>query len=160
MITRVPREVLKRRSPSLDRGWNIPLNAVLVSLLVTSLLSLINIGSAVALYAILSLTLVSLCTSYIISISCVILKRIRRQPFPARRWSLGKWGLPINAAALSFLIPIFVFSFFPVAQPVDPSTMNWSIVMYAGIVGFATVYYFVYGHKVYVPPVALVKRDE
>ncbi|KAK5168302.1 uncharacterized protein LTR77_006871 [Saxophila tyrrhenica] len=142
-------------------GWNIPLNAVLLSLLVTSLLSLINIGSYVALNAILALTAVSLLTSYIIVISCLILKRLRGQPLPARRWSLGKWGLPINIIALCYLLPIYVFSFFPVALvELSAASMNWAIVIYVGIMGFATIYYFVYGHKVYLPPVALVKREE
>ena len=138
----------------------IPLNAVLISLLTTSLLSLINLGSYVALNAILSVTVAALLTSYIIVISCIVLKRIRGEPLPARRWSLGKWGLPINIAALCYLCPIFVFVFFPVATPVEPASMNWAIVMYFGIMGFATIYYFAYGRKVYLPPVALVKRDE
>lgn len=141
-------------------GWNIPLNAVLVSLTVTSLLSLINIGSSAALNAILSLTTVSLLTSYIIVISTLILKRLRREPLPARRWNLGKWGLPINIAAVCYLLPIYVFAFFPAATPVEPSSMNWAIVIYAAILIFATLYYFVHGHKVYVPPVALVKREQ
>lgn len=131
-----------------------------MSLLVTSLLSLINIGSYVALNAILSLTAVSLLTSYIIVIGCLVLKRLRGQPIPPRRWNLGKLGLPINIAALCFLTPIYVFAFFPIAIPVVPATMNWAIVMYAGIMGFATVYYFVHGHKVYLAPVNLVKREE
>lgn len=66
--------------PSLYR--NVPLNAVLVSLTVTSLLSLINIGSTAALNAILALTTCSLLTSYMIVIGCVLLKRIRGQPLP------------------------------------------------------------------------------
>lgn len=145
----------------MDSGWNIPLNAVLISLVVTSLLSLINIGSFAALNAILALTTVSLLTSYIIVISCLVLKRIRGQPLPPRRWSLGRWGLPINIIALCFLLPIYVFAFFPVAVVgLTPDTMNWAIVIYVGIMGFATIYYFVHGHKVYLPPVALVKREE
>lgn len=124
------------------------------------MLSLINIGSYVALNAILALTVVSLLTSYIITISCLVLKRFRGLPLPPSRWSLGPWGLPINVAALCFLAPIYVFSFFPLATPVEAETMNWAIVIYVGVMGFATIYYFVYGHKVYLPPVALVKRDE
>lgn len=115
-------------------GLNVPLDAVLMSLLATSLLSLINIGSSVALHAILSLTAVSLLTSYIIVIACLVIKRIRGLPLPVRRWSLGTWGLPINVAALCFLAPIFVFSFFPIALLVTAS-MNWAIVIYAVIIG-------------------------
>ena len=105
-VTRHRVGILSRTSTlTSSHSLQIPLNAVLVSLLVTSLLSLINIGSYVALNAILSLTAVSLLTSYIIVIGCLVLKRLRGQPLPARRWSLGRWGLPINIAALCFLAP-------------------------------------------------------
>lgn len=140
-------------------GWNIPLNAVMVSLVVTILLSLINIGSTVALNAIISLTITSLVSSYMITISCVLLKRLRREGLPARRWSLGRFGLAINLGALLFLMPIFVFAFFPLATPTEASTMNWSIVIFGGIIIFATCYYVAYARHVYVPPVALVKRE-
>ena len=89
---------------------NIPLNAVMLSLLVTSLLSLINIGSTVALIAIISLTVVSLLTSYIITIVVVLLRRVRGQSLPARRFNLGKAGMPVNIIALCYLGPIFVLS--------------------------------------------------
>jgi len=140
-------------------GWNIPLNAVLVSLVVTTLLSLINIGSTAALNAILALTTVSLLASYMIVIGCVLLRRIRGQPLPASRFSLGRWGLVVNIIAMCYLAPIFVFAFFPAATPVTPETMNWAVVMFAGILGFAVIYYFAVGRKHYVPPVALVRRD-
>ncbi|PPJ50565.1 hypothetical protein CBER1_06298 [Cercospora berteroae] len=141
-------------------GWNIPLNAVLISLLVTSLLSLINIGSTAALNAILALTAVSLLTSYIVVIGCVLLKRLRRQPLPNRRWSLGRWGGVVNAIALCFLSMIYCWMFFPAATPVEPESMNWATVMFVGIMAIATVWYFVKGHESYVPPVALVRREE
>ncbi|KAI6820140.1 amino acid transporter-like protein [Hortaea werneckii] len=139
---------------------NIPLNAVLVSLTVTSLLSLINIGSTTALNAILALTVVSLLCSYMIVISLVILRRVRGQSLPSRRFNLGRLGLPINILAMCYLMPIFVFAFFPVTSTVTPESMNWAIVMFGGIMGFALVWYFIWGHKEYVPPVALVKRQE
>lgn len=49
-------------------GWNIPLRAVFVSVTISSLLSLINIGSDVALNAINSLGVVSLLFSYTVTI--------------------------------------------------------------------------------------------
>ncbi|KAK4495356.1 hypothetical protein PRZ48_013687 [Zasmidium cellare] len=141
-------------------GWNIPLNAVLVSLLVTSLLSLINIGSSAALNAILALTTVSLLTSYIIVIALVLLKRIRGQPLPHRRWSLGKAGMAVNIIAICWLLAVYVFMFFPTTTPTTAEGMNWAIVMFSGIMIIATTYYLVRGHKHYVPPVSLVKREE
>ena len=87
------------------------------------------------------------------------MKRIRKEPLPARRWTLGRYGYAVNVCALMFLLPIFVFSFFPLATPVMASTMNWGIVLFSGIIIFATGYYFIYARHVYVPPVALVKRE-
>ncbi|EED24126.1 GABA permease, putative [Talaromyces stipitatus ATCC 10500] len=141
-------------------GWNIPLNSVLVALAITALLSLINIGSTAALTAIVSLTITSLMSSYIISIGCLLLKRIRREPLPEHRWSLGKWGMAINIAALVYLCPVFVFAFFPLTSTVTTSTMNWSGVMYVGIIVFATAYYWLGGRHKFVAPVALVKREQ
>ena len=140
-------------------NWNIPLNAVLISLTVTSLLSLINIGSTAALNAILALTSVSLLTSYIIVISVVLLKRLRGEPLPHARWSLGKYGAVVNILALCYLFAIYVFAFFPPVSHPDAVSMNYAIVIFGGIITFAVVYYFIYGRKQYVPPVALVKRD-
>ncbi|KAL4739585.1 amino acid/polyamine transporter I [Aspergillus similis] len=141
-------------------GWNIPLNSVLVSLIVTVLLSLINIGSTVALAAIVSLTITSLMSAYILSIGCILLKRFRNEPLPHRRWSLGRFGMAINIAAMAFLLPVFVFAFFPLTSVVDEQTMNWSIVMYIGLITLASVYYIVRGRKHFVAPVALVRRED
>ncbi|EGD99721.1 GABA permease [Trichophyton tonsurans CBS 112818] len=139
-------------------SWNIPLHAVIVSLVVTILLALINVGSTTALNAITSLTVASLMSAYLISIGCILLKRIRGEALPSRRWSLGIYGGFINAAAMLFLFPLFVFSFFPLTKEVDATTMNWSSLIYVSVILFATVYYFAYGKKTYVPPSSLVRR--
>ncbi|KAJ5831699.1 hypothetical protein N7474_000010 [Penicillium riverlandense] len=140
-------------------GWNIPLNAVMVSLAVTVLLSLINIGSTTALLAIVTLTIGAMMSSYIITIACVLLKRIRGEPLPPHRWTLGRYGMAINIGALCFLFPVFVFAFFPLTSTVEPDSMNWCAVMYGAILIIAVVYYVLRGRHHYIPPVALVKRE-
>lgn len=92
------------------RGQNIPLRAVMVSLCVTTLLSLINIGSDVALNAINSLAGVSLLTSYLITLGCLIWRRLCGPPLPPRKWSLGRLGLPINIAGFCCLTPLWFFA--------------------------------------------------
>ncbi|KAM0799525.1 amino acid/polyamine transporter I [Usnea florida] len=146
---------LSKVSPS----FPIPLNAVIVSFLFGIVISLINLGSSVALNAIVSLTLSALLASYILSIGCILSKRLRREPLPPARWSLGRAGMAINIIALIFLLPCFVFCFFPTATPVVAKTMNWNIVMFGGISLWATGYYVVKGRKTYIPPVRIVKRD-
>ena len=140
-------------------NWNIPLNAVLVSLLATALVSLINLGLEVALNAIISLTNSVLISSYMICIGCVLLRRLCGLPLPPRRWSLGRFGMAVNICALCYLAPLFIFAFFPQTVSPTPETMNWAVVMYGGIVIFATVYYIFWGRFQYVPPVVLIKRD-
>ncbi|QIX02550.1 hypothetical protein AMS68_008067 [Peltaster fructicola] len=139
--------------------WNLPLNAISVSFIITCLLSLINLGSSVALNAIVSLTVGAILSSYIISISCVALRKVRNDiPLPSARWSLGVYGLPINIAALAFMITMYVFAFFPLATPVAPETMNWSSLIYGTVVIFAVTYFNIYGRRVYDGPVVLVKQ--
>lgn len=120
---------------------------------------MINIGSTTALLAIVTLTIGSLMSSYIITIGCLLLKRIRGEPLPPHRWTLGRFGMAINIASLAFLLPVFVFAFFPLTSTVDPVSMNWCVVMYCGIIIIAIVYYIIRGRHYYIPPVALVKRE-
>jgi choline transport protein len=145
-------------SSQVSPGWNIPLRAVCVSLVVSSLLACINLGSSTALNAINSLGGVSILTSYFITISCLVWRRLRGPPLPPRRWSLGRFGLAINVAALMFLTPIWFFAFWPLATPVTAETMNWSSTMFGGTIIVALIYYFVRARHVYSGPVIHVKR--
>ena len=140
-------------------GWDIPLNAVCVSFVITCLLSLVNLGSAVAFNAIVSLTVGAILSSYIISISCVALRKIRGDPLPHARWSLGRAGLACNIIAVLFLLLVYVFAFFPLATPVELPTMNWSSLIYGSVVIFSVCYYFVFGRHAYEGPVVLVNKD-
>ncbi len=140
-------------------GWNIPLNAVLLTFLITCLLSLINIGSSVAFNAIGSLAVSALLGTYLISFTFLIMRRIRGPALPSSRWSLGRFGLAINIGAVAFLAVVWVFVFFPVSTPVTAESMNWNVVMFCGTMIFAIAYYFARGHKEYRSPVALVRRD-
>ena len=137
---------------------DIPTNALIVSLCVTILLSMINIGSSAALNAIFSLTSASLMTSYIITIGCTLLRRLRGHPLPRARFSLGRWGLLVNLIAICFLIPIFIFSFFPTVVQPTPVTMNWGVVMYGGVIILSTIYYIIRGRHKFTPPNEEVKN--
>lgn len=139
--------------------WNIPLPAIMVTLLIAALLSLINIGSTVALNAITSLGAVATLISYYLTIGCIIYRRIAGPELPARRWSLGRFGLAINIVALIFLTPVIFFLTWPLATPVTAAGMNWSSVMLVGVLTIAMIYYVVKGRKEYVGPVMYVKRE-
>ncbi|KAK3677127.1 hypothetical protein LTR78_003332 [Recurvomyces mirabilis] len=93
-----------------------------------------------------------------ITISCFIWRRFNGPPLPRARWSLGRFGLPINIAALCFLLPLWFFAFWPLATPVTPTNMNWSSAMFGGLLIIAMIYYFVKARHEYQGPVAYIKR--
>lgn len=125
----------------------------------TCLLVCINLGSSVALNAINSLGAVSILSSYFITISCLVWRRLFGKPLPPRRWSLGRLGIWTNIAALCVLTPLWLFAFWPLARPVTPETMNWSSALFGGVMVLATMFYWAYGRWVFTGPVVLVKRD-
>ena len=87
-----------------------------------------------------------------ITITCILLHRLRGRELPYARYSLGKWGVLTNIVALIYVTPIFIFSFFPSAPKPTATSMNWAILMVGGVILLATIYYLVYGRKQYSPP--------
>jgi choline transport protein len=140
-------------------GWDIPLNSVIVSFGVAVLLSLINIGSTVAFNSIASLGTCALLSSYIISISCLFLKRWRNEPLLPSRFTLGKSGIWINGIAVVYLTCALLFSFFPSFPHPTVDLMNWNILIYGCVVIFSLVYFFFKGRHVYVGPVEYLNKD-
>jgi choline transport protein len=133
---------------------------LVTTLVITSLLACIPIGSSVAYNNVTSLGLGALLSSYLICIGCVVLKRIRNQPLLPRRFTLGKAGLPINILSLAFLLLLFVMIFFPSVPDPVPSTMNWAVLMYGGVLILSVVYFLISGRKSYVGPVEYVRKLE
>jgi choline transport protein len=147
-----------------DPKLHLPVNSVTLTCGITIALSLINLGSDVAFNAIISLNLVSLMITYTISIGCVLYRRIYHpELLPACRWSLGKWGVPINAISVVYSMFAFFWSFWPNAQPVDLEGFNWASVMFVGVFIISTIYYFAIARKHFKGPVVLVegyRREE
>lgn len=141
-----------------DPKRQLPVRAIVFSCVCTSLLALINIGSNVAFNAIISLNLVSLMLTYMTSIGCVLLRRIRHpELLPRARWSLGRWGVAINIGGLAYSTHAFFWCFWPNTTPVDVTSFNWALVMFGGLAMFAIGYYLFKGRYVYRGPVVLVE---
>ena len=138
-------------------NYNIPFHSVYLTSVLTAVLCLINLGSTLAFNIIVSLSLLGLLSTYMISIGCVLLRRLKGQELPAARWSLGRLGLPINMFAFFYSAFVLVFSCFPVAVPVDLTTANWAPVVWAGVIVIALVVYFLHGKRHYTPPVDFVE---
>lgn len=141
----------------MNHKYSIPFNSVYLASVGAAILCLINLGSTLAFNIIVSLSLLALLSTYMISIGCVLLRRIQGQELPPARWSLGRLGLPINAFAFLYSAFVIVFSCFPVAIPVGTSDANWAPVVWAGVIVLSLIAYFVHGRRHFTPPVMFVE---
>lgn len=93
-----------------------------------------------------------------LSIGCVLLKRIKGEPLPEARWGLGRWGLPINAFAFLYSGLTVVISSFPLSLPIENlAEANWAPLIWVVVIIFATVMYVAGGRKAYTAPVDFVE---
>ncbi|KAM3506589.1 hypothetical protein MY11210_007487 [Beauveria gryllotalpidicola] len=138
----------------------VPVNAVVLSTVISILLSLINVGSAIAFNNLVSLGSGTLMVSYIVCIGCFMWRRWAGEAIPPAKFSLGAWALPVNIVAMCYLSLVFIVAFFPpVPLPVlDAKSMNWSSLMFTIAVVWAMIYYFVWSRHVYEGPVKFVKK--
>ena len=136
----------------------VPANAVTFTSLFTIALSLINIGSDVAFNAIISLNLVALMLTYTISIGCVLYRRIKHpELLPKARWSLGKWGVFINAGGLLYSVFAFFWCFWPESKEVTLEGFNWAVVMFVALALGSTLDFWLRARKDFKGPVTIVQ---
>ena len=94
----------------------------------------------------------SFLTSYSIPIVLMIVKRLRHEKIEFGPWTLGRWGLPVNVFAAGYTLCTVVFTFFPPSVPVTKESMNYSCVVYGGVVVAGLVYYGFRARKTYIGP--------
>ena len=141
-----------------DQKRRIPTNAVIVTSIISICLGLIYIGSPVAFYAITSLLTVALLQCYCLSIGCLLWRRIRHpETLPHAEFSLGKFGIPINALAVVYAFWAFFWSFWPQFSPVTAPNFNWASVIFVGVLICASVHFVFVARFKYTGPVALVE---
>ena len=136
---------------------NVPDNAVYLTSVIVGIICLINLGSTTGFNIVVSLSLQALLSTYMISIGCVLRKRVLKEPLPPARLSLGRLGLPINGFAFVYSGFVIVFSCFPNQVPVTMSTANWAPLVWASVIIVAIVIYVAHGRKFYTPPVVFVE---
>jgi choline transport protein len=103
----------------------------------------------------------ALMATYSLSIGCVLYQRVsgRGDQLPLARWSLGRWGTPINAVAFVYSVFILFWTGWPGAKDVTTETFNWSSVMFVGIFIISLAFYAVIGRHQFKGPVVLVEHN-
>lgn len=132
----------------------IPLVSIAITCSISCLLSLINIGSAAVFNAIVSLTVAGFFASYMVPFSLLLYTRLYHpSKLDFGPWRLGKWGPWVNGCAICWSILVTFFSFWPAAVPVTATNMNWSCVLWSGVMIFAGTFWLAHGRKVFKGPV-------
>ena len=151
---------------------SIPVVSVATTSTISALMALIGIGSSVAFNDLVSITVAGLFSSYLMAISLLLWRRVTGSIMLASEAiedskaintanTILKWGpfkmpeligIIVNAASIAFTVIIFLFSFWPTAQPVTPSTMNYTCLLFGAVVLFSWIWYYVYAHGVYKGP--------
>jgi choline transport protein len=143
-----------------DAAGTNPVNSCIVVWLFVVLISLIQLGSVVAFEAIVSLQILALMSTYLVSLSCVVWRRLFGDPLPSSPWSLGRLAMPINLLGIAYCVFLIIFLPWPGAVPVVPASMNWACLMFGGIMIISGLYYVLHARKVYHGPVVYVKERD
>lgn len=120
---------------------SLPLNALFFNTLLTLLIGLISIGSYTAMNALLGAANLCLISAML---TALVLALIRgRKTFDEARWlNLGGWtGDVIFGIAILWSFFMAIMLCFPLYLPVTPNYMNWSSVVFAGILTISGIYW-------------------
>ncbi|KAL8787244.1 MAG: hypothetical protein Q9195_007854 [Heterodermia aff. obscurata] len=143
----------------------VPLHAVVITMGVSVLIGLINLGSTTAFNDVVSLGVSGLYASYIVTEALLLYRRVTgaiRSPNDGvgEKGELvwgpfhvpGVFGIIVNILAVLFGMIIFFFSCWPVSSTVEPATMNYSSLMAGAVVIAAVFYYAIWARHTYEGP--------
>lgn len=131
----------------------IPTGSLLLNTGVVVVLSLVNIGSEVALSALLTITAVAIASSYFLPICLLLIRKLKNEHPRYGPFKLGRWGIPINLFSLSFLLYIIFWTAFPIIYPVTIETFNFAGPIFIAVLSLALLDWFTTGKKRFTVPV-------
>ncbi|KAJ5780433.1 amino acid permease [Penicillium paradoxum] len=158
-------------------SFKLPIHSIILTVLVSMLLALINIGSPVALDDILSMAVSSIYLSYLVISILLLYRRIKGDiseyndsedaivnvPGAQLVWGpfhcSGIWGTLINAFATFYILLVVFFSFWPSKMNPGVEGMNWSILGVGGSSIIGVIYYFVRARRIYTGPIREVSVE-
>ena len=180
-ISKVPTILISHQQTNISKvnqQNSIPVPAIITTTVVSILLGLISVGSAVAFNDLVSLAVNGLYASYLVACALLLWRRctgsikdlstvlhdsddIMNTNLPGSAGHLvwGPWkmpeviGRPVNAFACIYLTVVFFFTFWPPVTPVTPDTMNYSSLVMGFVAIMSGIYYTFRAHKTYTGPV-------
>jgi choline transport protein len=147
---------------------SLPYVSVITTLVVTVLLSLIVLGSAIALNALLSLAIAALFSSYTLVIGLLLWRRVtgaikphyvRLDEHAPGQLIWGPWKIPEpfgtinNVFSIVYSVFLLFWSFWPQTTPTTLEGFNWSVVVFVGVIVFSVLWYVVRARTYFSGPV-------
>lgn len=129
-----------------DGKYRVPVRSLWLSIAIVAVLLLLNLASAVAIGIVISLGTFGLFQSYFIAIGCMIYARAHGRVEDAG-WSLGRWGWPINIAAMLYTAWVGTFTVFPNYLSITSDYMNYALPINVGVWIFAGITWFAWAKK-------------
>lgn len=143
----------------LDKRTGVPVRTVWLITVTNILLSLINIGSTVAMEAVFSVCAIATDWSYVVCIAAYLVNADRFQ-IPKGPFNFGRFSKFINLYAIIWTVFVSIVFVFPNYMPVDRENMNYTVVM-IGFAFFGAGGWWVLGaRKFYKGPVSNVDEIE
>jgi hypothetical protein len=109
--------------------------------------ALINIASATALDALISLPTIALYISYGIPILFILIRKLQNRHPTYGPFKLGRWGIPINTFSLAYIIYVLTFLPFPTILPVTAENVNYAGPLVGAVILIALGDWFISGKK-------------
>ncbi|CAF3121790.1 unnamed protein product [Rotaria sp. Silwood2] len=140
----------------INKRYDVPLHALLLSTLIQGLLGLIYLGSSAAFNAFTGVATICLSASYALPIFILLLRG--RHLVDSAPFHLGKFGYIINIITILWIILAIVIFTMPTAVPITASSMNYASVLFVSFAGFSILWYVVSGRKHFTgPPILSLK---
>ncbi|KAI5359401.1 Putative amino acid/polyamine transporter I [Septoria linicola] len=131
----------------IDSGTKTPVLATWGVLFISALFGLISFGGPVAIGAVFTLAGIGQYTAFVAPIALkLFFGRKRFRPGP---WHLGRLSMPLNAIAVAFWCVFTPALCWPAYKGSDLTlqTMNWTVLIYVGVMGLAMGHYLLSGRK-------------
>ncbi|MGW5817180.1 amino acid permease, partial [Streptomyces noursei] len=133
-----------------------PVKAVWLAAVSSLVLVVPGWWSHTAFTAVVSVNVVGLFLSY----GVPIFLRLRLDDFPSGPWNLGRWGKPVAAIAVLWIVVSNLLFMLPQQYPVTPESFNYAPIALAVVLVIATVWWFATARRRFQGPVSYGSPDE
>ncbi|KAJ9415950.1 amino acid/polyamine transporter I [Fusarium oxysporum] len=133
-----------------NKRLDVPLNAMMLSMVIQLLLGLIYFGSSAAFNAFANVGVLTLNAAYATPVAINLLTK--RRQIKNAKFPLGKLGYLANFVAVAWSILAIPLFCMPLRLPVTVVSVNYASVVFAASCLVSGVWYWVWGHKNYTGP--------